>query len=185
MADLQNNNELLKIDVFKKIGLEEGMAVGDLGCGNLAYYAFGSAKAVGKKGKVYAVDILKTALNVVANRTKQEGLDEIIKTVWSNLEIIGATNIASGSLDAAFIHNVLFQADAHENFLKETSRLLKLGGKLMIIDWKKTGAPFGPPVKDRPDPKIIMQLATDAGFEFLEEFDAGPYHFGLVFKKIK
>ena len=108
MADLQNGNELLKIDVFKKIGLEENMIVGDLGCGNLAYYAFGAAKVVGKNGKVYAVDILKTALNAVENRAKQEGLDEIVKTVWSNLEMVGATNIAAGILDVVFIHNVCF-----------------------------------------------------------------------------
>ncbi len=185
MPDLQNSNELLKIDVFQKIGLEESMIVGDLGCGNLAYYAFGAAKIIGKKGRVYAVDILKTVLNAVENRARQEGLDEIIKTVWSNIEMLGATNIPSNSLNVAFIHNVLFQSTGHENFLKETARLLVAGGKLMIIDWKKTGAPFGPPVKDRPDPEIVKQLATNAGFELVEEFEAGPYHFGLVFKKIK
>lgn len=183
MADLQNGNELLKIDVFKKVGLEEGMHVGDLGCGNLAYYAFGSAAIVGKSGKVYAADILKTVLNAVDNRARQEGLDEIIKTVWSNLEMVGATNIPAGSLDVAFIHNVLFQSSGHEGFLKETNRLLKSGGKLMIVDWKKTGAPFGPPTKDRPDPEKIKLLAQKNGFSLVEEFEAGPYHFGLLFTK--
>lgn len=182
MADLQNGNELLKVDVFKKIGLEEGMKVGDLGCGNLAFYAFGAAKAVGSKGLVYAVDILKNVLNAVETRARQEGFDNI-KTVWSNLEMVGATNIPAGSLDAIFIHNVLFQSTGHEGFLKETNRLLKIGGKLMIIDWKKTGAPFGPPVQDRPDPEIVKTLASKSGFSLTEEFEAGPYHFGLLFSK--
>lgn len=182
MADLQNGNELLKVDVFKKIGLEEGMAVGDLGCGNLAYYAFGASKAVGKKGQVYAVDILKSVLNAVENRAKQDGFDNI-KTVWSNLEVVGATNIPASSLDAIFIHNVLFQSTSHEGFLKETGRLLKTGGKLMIIDWKKSGAPFGPPVKDRPNPETVKSLAQKNGFSLMEEFEAGPYHFGLIFVK--
>lgn len=182
MADLQNGNELLKVDVFKKIGLEEGMKVGDLGCGNLAFYAFGAAKAVGSKGLVYAVDILKTVLNAVEARARQEGFDNI-KTVWSNLEMVGATNIPADSLDAVFIHNVLFQSTGHEGFLKETNRLLKAGGKLMIVDWKKTGAPFGPPVKDRPDPETVKNLAQQNGFALTEEFEAGPYHFGLLFTK--
>jgi len=182
MTDLQKGNELIKINVFKKIGLEEGMKVGDLGCGNLAYYAINSAKAVGKKGFVFAVDILKSALNAVNNRIKQEGLENI-KTVWSNLEIPGATNIPAESLDVAFIHNVLFQSVKHEGFLKETARLLKNGGKLMIIDWKKAGSPFGPPVKDRPDPQQIKQLAESIGLKLIEEFDAGPYHFGMIFTK--
>lgn len=182
MADLQKGNELLKIDVFKKIGLEEGMRVGDLGCGNLAYYAINSAKIVGKKGFVFAVDILKPVLNAVNNRIKQEGLENI-KTVWSNLEIPGATNISPESLDAAFIHNVLFQSVGHETFLKETARLLKQGGKLMIIDWKKISSPFGPPLKDRPDPEKLKQQAAASGFKVAEEFDAGPYHFGIIFTK--
>jgi len=182
MADLQNGNELLKVDVFSKIGLEEGMAVGDLGCGNLAYYALGASKAVGKKGMVYAVDILKTALNAVDNRIRQDGIENL-KTVWSNLEMVGATNIPAGSLDAVFIHNVLFQSSEHAGFLKETARLLKSGGKLMIIDWKKTGAPFGPPLKDRPDPENVKALAASAGFKLAEQFEAGPYHWGMIFVK--
>jgi len=183
MADLQNGNELLKVDVFTKIGLEENMQVGDLGCGNLAYYAFGAAKLIGRNGLVYAVDILKTALNAVENKARQDGIDNL-KVVWSNLEMVGATNIPASSLDAAFIHNVLFQAGEHAGFLKETARLLKSGGKLMIIDWKKTGAPFGPPVEDRPDPEAVKALASQSGFKLLEEFEAGPYHWGMMFAKI-
>lgn len=182
MADLQNGNELIKVDVFKKIGLEENMHVGDLGCGNLAFYALTAAKLVGKNGQVYAVDILKSALSAVDTRITQEGLKNI-KTVWSNLELVGATNIPPASLDAAFIHNVLFQAGEHDNFLKETARLLKIGGKLMIIDWKKIASPFGPPVKDRPEPQLIIGMATKAGLKLTEEFEAGPYHFGLIFVK--
>ena len=183
MPDLQSGNELLKIDVFKKVGMEEGMRVGDLGCGNLAYYALNSAKLVGKNGLVYAVDILKSALNAVDNKIKHDGLENI-KTVWSNLEMVGATNIPGNSLDIAFIHNVLFQSTGHEGFLKETNRLLKPGGKLMIIDWKKTGAPFGPPVKDRPEPETVKMLGKKTGFTLIEEFEAGPYHFGLIFTKV-
>jgi len=182
MVNLQKNNQLIKEDVFKKMGLEEGMKVGDLGCGNLAYYAFNAAKIVGKKGLVFAVDVLKSVLEVVNQHIKQEGLDNI-KTVWSNLEILGGTNIPNESLDAAFIHNVLFQSTEQQKFLQETARLLKKGGKLMIIDWKKTGAPFGPPVKSRPDPDKIKQLAESVGLKTLEEFDAGPYHFGIIFSK--
>ncbi len=182
MADLQNGNELLKVDVFQKMGLTEGMHVGDLGCGNIAFYSFGSAKIVGKSGMVYAVDILKNVLSAVENRIRMEGFDNI-KTVWSNLEMVGATNIPAGSLDAVFIHNVLFQAENHQDFLQESARLMKNGGKLMIIDWKKISSPFGPPQKDRPDPEKIKQQATASGLKLIEEFSAGPYHFGMIFIK--
>lgn len=183
MADIQNGNELLKVDVFKKIGLGSDMIVGDLGCGNLAFYAFNSAKIVGKNGMVFAIDVLKNVLSAVDDKIKNEGVENI-KTVWSDLEMPGATKIPAGSLNVAFIHNVLFQSTKHDGFIKETNRLLKIGGRLMIIDWKKTGAPFGPPIKDRPDPQVIKGIVEKNGFKLLEEFEAGPHHFGLMFEKI-
>ena len=182
MPNIQDGNQLIKIDVFEKVGLGQGMNIGDLGCGNLGYFALASAKKVGKNGIVYAVDILKSALQSVENRIQQEGLDNI-KTIWSNLEIYGATKIQEASLDIAFIHNVLFHAQEGDSMLREAARLLKNGGKLMIIDWRRVISPFGPPLDDRPLPETIKKLASGVGLQPVEEFSAGPYHFGLIFIK--
>ncbi len=182
MPDLQQGNELITVNVFKKVDLQEGMSVGDLGCGNLGYYAVLASKIVGKPGIVYALDILKSALESVTSRIKQMGIENI-RTVWSNLEIVGAAKIADQSLDVAYLHNVLFQSQKDDLVVKEAARLLKPGGKLMVIDWKKTGAPFGPPVSDRISPEDVKNFAQSAGLRLSDEFDAGPYHFGLIFIK--
>ena len=182
MANIQNGNELINIDVFKLADLQEGMVVGDLGCGNLGFFTLTAAKLVGKKGMVYAVDILKPALAVVEARAKTEGLDNV-RMIWSNLEVVGATKIPPSSLDVAFIHNVLFQSDRNDLILKESYRLLKSGSKLIVIDWLKTGAPFGPPVGDRIDSATIKKFALGAKLALTDEFVAGPYHFGLIFTK--
>ncbi|HNP75563.1 MAG TPA: class I SAM-dependent methyltransferase [bacterium] len=178
----QTGNELINADIFSKSGVSEGMSVGDLGCGNLGYFSIPAAKLVGRSGVVYAADILKSALEAVSHRASQEGLDNL-KTVWSNLEIIGATKIPTESLDVAFLINILFQSDKDDLVLKETYRLVKPGGKLVVVDWLKISAPFGPPMEDRTDQKQITQFAVDAGFKLLEEFSAGPYHYGLLFIK--
>lgn len=182
MPNLQQGNELITIDVFDKVGLQEGQSVGDLGCGNLGYYAFSAAKVVGKSGLVYAVDILKPALDSVNIRIKHEGVENV-KTVWSDLEMVGATKIPVNSLDVSFIHNVLFQSTKQDQIIKEAARLLKPGGKLMIVDWKKIGAPFGPPVAERPDPELIKKYAAAIGLRLDQEFEAGQFHFGLIFIK--
>ncbi len=83
------------------------MSVGDLGCGNLGYFSVPAAKIVGQNGVVYAVDILKSVLQSVENIARQEGLDNI-KTVWSNLEVVGATKITPASLDLIMVVNMLF-----------------------------------------------------------------------------
>ncbi|MFA6422724.1 MAG: class I SAM-dependent methyltransferase [Candidatus Buchananbacteria bacterium] len=182
MPNIQNGNELISGEVFSKISIEEGMMIGDLGCGNLGFFALAAAKRVGKRGIVYAVDILKSALEAVSARAKNEGLENV-KTVWSNLEIFGATKIPESSLDVAFIHNMLFQSQRDDHIMKESYRLMRPGGSLMVIDWLKTGAPFGPPVGDRLNPGDVKKMALSANLNLVEEFSAGPYHFGLIFRK--
>src|SRR3989339_232934 len=171
-------NELINVDIFDKVGIEAGMHVADLGCGNLAYFSFPIAKLVGDDGVVYAVDILKSVLEAVDNKIKQVGAENI-KTIWSNLEIIGATKIPDENLDVAFLVNVLFQSEKDDIIIKEAYRLLKPQGKLLIIDWLSTSTPFGPPIKDRPKKEVLKKYAQDSGLQLIEEFEAGPYHFGL------
>jgi len=177
-----SGNELIKTDIFEKVGLEQGMNVGDLGCGNLGYFSVPAAKIVGKTGIVYAVDILKPVLLSVDGIAKKEGLDNI-KTVWSNLEIVGATKIPEASLDLVATINMLFQSDKDEVVLKEAYRLVKSGGKLLIVDWKSVDVPFGPKLETRIKKEDAIKFSQDAGFKLLEEFEAGPYHFGLIFVK--
>lgn len=178
----QTGNELISADIFEKSGISEGMSIGDLGCGNLGYFSIPAAKLVGKSGMVYAVDILKSVLEAVNHRASQEGLENV-KTIWSNLEIIGATKIPTESLDVAFLINILFQSEKDDLVIQEAHRLVKPGGKLVVVDWLKISAPFGPPMEDRTDKEQIIQFAADAGFKLLEEFSAGPYHYGLLFIK--
>lgn len=182
MAGQASSNELITADVLGKAGLEAGMTVADLGCGNLGYFALPAAKMVGKKGIVYAVDILKSALESVASRAKIQGLDNV-ETVWTNLEIPGAAKIPEASVDVAYLVNMIFQSEKDDIILQETHRLLKSGGKAIIVDWLKIATPFGPPMADRSNPEEIKKFASDCGLKLAEEFSAGPYHYGLVFVK--
>lgn len=182
MENHHGGNELIKTDIFKLAGIEEGMNVADLGCGNLGYFSLPAARIVGKNGTVYAVDILKSVLESVATLAKEQGLDNV-KTIWSNLEILGATKIPAASIDVAFVINMLFQSAKDDLVLKEAVRLVKPGGKVIVVDWKRIDAPFGPPLADRTKPEEIKQFALTAGLKLLEEFEAGPYHYGLLLQK--
>lgn len=180
--NVNGGNELISVDVFKKAGIEAGMHVADLGCGNLGYFIIPVGKLVGKNGIAYAVDILKNVLQSVESRAKQEGLENL-QTVWSNLEIVGATKIPAGSLDVTFVINMLFQSKRDDLVLQESYRLLKNGGKMIVIDWLKISTPFGPPMADRTNPQEIRQFAETAGFKLVDEFEAGRYHYGMMFVK--
>ena len=170
------------VAVLKKVGLKEKMIVADLGCGTLGYYLFPAAKMVGSGGRVYAVDVQKHLLENLEKRARTENFSNIIG-VWSNLERYGATNIPSGSVDAALLLNILFQCKDRSSVLKEATRLLKVGGKLLVTEWVSTSSPLGPPVEGRVDHNWVEQEADKLGLKLLSRFSPSQYHYGLIFEK--
>lgn len=161
--------------------LKIGNMVGDLGAGG-GLFSVQAARLVGGQGQVYAVDILKSALSEIDSKARMSGLDNI-KTVWSNIEIIGATKINEKSLDAVMLVNVLFQSTKHFEILSEAERLIKSGGKLLVVDWNDSSSSFSPSVDRKVNPQSIIQLSEKLGLSLENEFRAGNYHFGLIFTK--
>ncbi len=181
----KNINETLNAkDILKnKLGVIYGAHVGDLGCGGNGYFTFEVSKLVGQKGKVYAVDILKMVLKNINNRAKMLGIDNI-ETIWSNLENYGATKINDASLDFVLLVNMLFQNKAPEKVIRETSRILKRGGKVLVIDWREGRFPFGPAAEMKIKAEHISDIALGASLKKIEYFETGKFHYGIIFEKI-
>lgn len=176
-------NELIDAQkLLTRAGIKQGDTVADLGCGASGHFVFPAAHLTGPTGKVYAVDLLKSVLQSIVSRGKMEGVDNV-ETVWADLERPGATKIADSSVDLTLLVNDLSQIPSQAIVLREAARITKTGGTLLIGDWKTTASPLGPPVARRLTPETARKLAQEAGFEYREEFVAGPYHFGLIFKK--
>ncbi len=170
-------------DILSRMGIGEKQWVAELGCGNFGFFVFPLARLIGKYGKVYAVDILKPTLQEINRKAKMENLSQVV-TVWSNLEIFRATNIPVSSLDNAFLINILHQSNKREEIIREATRLLKRGGQLLIIEWKSTDVPFGPKSKHRVKIEDIKNIITRLGLSIKNNFEAGPYHYGLILKKL-
>lgn len=184
MNKLTGGNILLDVNfILKKARLEEDMKAADLGCGASGHFVFPTAELVGKNGKVYAVDILKTVLSTIEKRVKQDNYENV-ETVWSNLEIFKATPIEASSLDVAFLINTLYQSKKRAEILRETVRMLKKGGSLLVVEWKNISSPLGPPNQERVKLDPLKIAAQKLGLSIEEEFDAGQYHFGVLFIKM-
>lgn len=183
MQKVPGGNELLNpVELLKRAGVSWNMKVGDFGCGGMGYFSLQAARMVGENGTVYAVDVLKSALTSVASIAKQSGLKNVT-TVWSNIEIYKATKIPTASLDVALVKNVLFQTKNRAAFLREVHRLMKPKAKMLVVDWKMTGSPLGPVQRDRVAPEEVRTIAHDLGLEEKDSFEAGQFHFGLLFAK--
>jgi len=177
-------NELINAEkVLKdKLGLTYGMKVGDFGCGGGGYFALEASRLVGDHGQIFAVDVLQSVLSNVASRAQSLGVENIT-TVWSNLEVFGATKILDDSLDAGLILNVLFQNKDPRAIIREAARMVRPGGELLVIDWKEGRFPLGPLPQDKVSPSTVRRVARDLGLVETYAFDAGPFHYGVIFEK--
>jgi len=169
--------------ILNRIGIDDRQHVAELGCGNFGFFVFPLAQLVGRSGKVYAVDILKTTLEEIKKRAMRDNLPQIIP-VWSNLEIYKAANIETSSLDNAMLINVLHQSNKRIEIIREATRLLKRNGKLLIVEWNNIISPLGPESEKRVKIEALKSAVGKIGLEIKEEFAAGPYHYGIILIKI-
>ena len=71
-------------EVMKQLGLEPGMLVCDVGCGN-GFYSLMMAKEIQPEGKVLAVDIQQEMLHLLKLRADEKGIknvEPILSTIW-------------------------------------------------------------------------------------------------------
>ena len=170
-------------DILRRSGLRPGQNVADLGSGREGRFALAAGKVVGDDGKVWAVDVIKDLLPGIANKATMLGINNI-KTVWSDLEIYGATkDIPDNSLDVAILATMLYQSKNHKQILKETLRMLKDGGKLVIVDWIPKETPIGPPLEIRVDPQAIKSLTQEYNLLELDDFPTGKMHYCQIYQK--
>ncbi len=177
------NTLLLDISlILEQAQIKAGDKVADLGCGAAANFIVPLSKKVGKDGVVYAVDIQQSVLENVEKKIKQDRLENV-QTVWTDLEIFGATKIEAASLDVALLVNTLFQVKKRTEVLREAVRLLKKEGRLVVVDWEETATPFGPAPEYRVKKMALKTAAPKVGLVLQTEFKPGEHHYGLVFEK--
>jgi len=167
-------------EVLKELNIKKGMTIADFGCG-AGYFTIPMAELVDETGKVYAFDILKTALESVRSTAKARGLLNI-QTIWSDLEILRSSKLEDSSVDLVLLANILFQSSKKDSIIKEATRILKKGGKMVVIEWKKN-QPMGPPEKLIVDENLIREMIEKEGLKFDKQFPAGERHWGMVFIK--
>lgn len=167
--------------ITSALGLVQGMHAVDLGCGS-GYFVASMARAVGKEGIVYAVDIRDEPLLLVQTRAEALGLANI-RTVKADAEVLGGSAIPGNSLDVVLISTTLVQSQKKDAMLQEGVRMLKSGGRLVVIDWKKGVPGFGPPDELRISEDDVKRLAEGQGVKFQRPLDTGRFYYGLVFIK--
>jgi len=168
-------------EIVKGVGIKEGDKVADFGCGP-GYFSIPIAKIIGESGEVYAFDVLPTALEALKSQAKLDGVDNIA-TQRANLEKYENSELEDGSMNWVILKDILFQNNDKKTILREAHRVLKKGGKILVMEWDNNLS-VGPDEKLRIDPLVLSELIMDAGFIFEKQSDAGNYHYVVVAAKL-
>ena len=71
--------------VMEVIGVKEGMKIGIAGAGK-GYFTFKMSKLVGDSGMIYANEIKSGKLDFINNKSKREGITNIITIITTNID---------------------------------------------------------------------------------------------------
>ena len=114
--------------------VRRGMTVLEPGCG-MGYFTLPLARMVGPEGRVVAVDIQEKMMSKLNKRAQRAGLSERIETRPVGSESLGLEDLA-GKVDFVPAIHVVHEMPDQASFFSDIIRLLKPGGKLLVIEPK-------------------------------------------------
>jgi ubiquinone/menaquinone biosynthesis C-methylase UbiE len=163
-------------------GIQAGMDIADFGAGS-GFYSMAASRALIATGRVYAIDVHQDLLSRLKNHAVKERLYNI-EVVLGDIEKVGGTKLREASIDLVLLCNVLFQVENKENLLKEVKRVLKSGGRVLVVDWSESFGGIGPQPGDVVKKEVAKNLFETAGFHTDREINAGSHHYGFIMKKL-
>jgi ubiquinone/menaquinone biosynthesis C-methylase UbiE len=168
--------------LWAALNLPQGITFLDLGCGQ-GNYSLAAADRIGPYGVVYAVDLWEEGIAALKERAGRESRTNL-KPLAAGA---GQIPLESRSVDVGLLATVLHdlaEAGTAAAALAEVSRVIKPGGRLVIVEFDKIDGPPGPPRHIRLDPAEVEALVAPYGFARQQTLNLGPYNYLMTFNKI-
>jgi ubiquinone/menaquinone biosynthesis C-methylase UbiE len=165
------------VEILKELGLKATDSVADIGCG-IGYFTIPAAALIGSN-TVYGLDTSPEMLAELELRSKAAGLNNIETVKTQELDLI----IPDATVSFGLMVNVIHEIVDKTQFLEESSRIIKPGGKLAIIDWEKAETKTGPPIDHRIGSDEVKTMLKEIGFVCQETMNFAETFYGLVFLK--
>lgn len=163
--------------IWAKADLRDPKVLVDIGA-DTGFFALPFSKKL-KAGKVYACDVSEDMITWMENNLPMESRGVIIPLKMGERSV----PLPDGIADLIYMINLHHELDDQVMVIKESLRLLKDGGKLMIIDWKKEETPEGPPFAIRVTDETIECQMLACGFTKIKKHAVLQYHNFLIGEK--
>jgi ubiquinone/menaquinone biosynthesis C-methylase UbiE len=161
-------------EIVAAVGIPPGARVAEIGCGT-GWFTFELEKSVRPRGMVYALDMQPAMLQIL--HARRNGWERILTLPCGENDF----ELDDGEVDIVFHANALHECTDPERHLREAHRVLKDGGRLIVIEWHWAAEESqpGPPNTDRLEVDTVRDLVQTTGFEIVDVEDVGPYHYAV------
>jgi ubiquinone/menaquinone biosynthesis C-methylase UbiE len=119
---------------IKLLGLTQGMVVADIGAGS-GYFTLPMAKLVRPGGRVYAVDIQRRMLDIIAKKLEKQKKDPLDNVTL----ILGEADdpkLPAESIDVALMVDVYHELHQPQAVLEAIRTALKPTGRLILLEYR-------------------------------------------------
>ncbi len=145
-----------------RLGIHAGQSVADLGSGP-GFWTLPLAELVGPTGQVWALDASQEMLDALASHNPPEQV-RLLRAELPKLAL------PDGSIDLVWTAFVFHEVQPPEELARELHRVLKPGGRAIILDWRPDAtSEKGPPRAHRFMPDQVASWLRAAGFARAEK----------------
>jgi len=169
--------------ILETLALQSGQNIADIGAGG-GYFSLRFANAVKRKGEVYAIDTNPEFLEFVGNSVEEKGLNNVKTILTTEDKLI----LPEKTLDLIFMRNVYHHLPNRVEYFKNLAGILKPGGKIVIIEYKRGGLfSFHRIFRHYVPQETIVKEMDEAGYQLKENFDFLPEQSFTIFslKKVQ
>jgi len=123
------------VEAIRRAAIQEGQRVLEVGCGT-GRAAVDLAKAVGDTGRLDALDLTEAMLNQARAKIEKQGLSNRVHFKQGNARELPYPSATFDVLYNGYMFD-LIPLDGFTPILKEFQRVLKPGGKLVLVNMSK------------------------------------------------
>lgn len=170
LNDPDRLNDLIPDLIWEAFGAPRSAAVVEIGAGTGLFVAEFARRM--DRGTIHAVDSEPVMLDWMRGHLDDSGEVRIVVTDAD----AGDLPLPDGTVDLVYTINLHHELEDPATMLAEARRVLRPGGLVGIVDWKRAETPKGPPLAHRIGTTELLRQLSEAAFVTAETHDILPYH---------
>lgn len=117
-------------NVVRNLNLERGAIVADIGAGT-GIFSVPLATAAGPSGRVFAVEVDRGFLPMIADKAEESNLPNILPVLGRFEDPM----LPTSTITLGFFHDVLHHIQNREAYLVATAKYIAPGGRIAVVDY--------------------------------------------------